>query len=105
VTPHILRDTERFADYHKLTWEKKLLGDDLFGQDMKLRAGRFAGPDVPQSAQNRLRLLEDSGELDAGVLKSPLTDEQKMKLAEDTLKQREKHDAPPQPKSEDEQKK
>src|SRR6185436_848417 len=47
VTPRILRDTERFADYHKLTWEKKLLQDDLFQSEVVSPSTKFAGPDVP----------------------------------------------------------
>jgi len=86
VTPRILRDTAAFSDYHKLTWEKKLLQDDLFGQEVLFPVQRFAGPNVPPSARDRIRRLEDSGELDAAVIKAPLTEEERRKLAEEELK-------------------
>ena len=95
VTPRILRDTQRFADYHKLTWEKKLLQDDLFRSEVTFPGKTFAGPDVPQSASSRLKLLEDSGELDAGRLKAPLTDTERMKMAQDSLRVRDQPPAPP----------
>jgi general secretion pathway protein D len=89
VTPRILRDTEKFADYHKLTWEKKLLQDDLFGSEVVFpkSTSKFGGPDVPPSAMNRLKQLELSDALDAGVLKAPQTDEDRVKLAEQAAKQ------------------
>lgn len=93
VTPHILRDTEHFSDYHKMTWEKKLLQDDLFQSEVVFPARHFAGPDITPSATNKLRQLEESGELDAGRLKSPPTDAERIKAAEDTLKAAEKEKA------------
>jgi type II secretion system protein D len=98
VTPRILRDTERFADYHKLTWEKKLLQDDLFGSEVVFpkTTSKFGGPDVPPSAVNRLKQLEESGALDSGVLKSPPTEEERLRLAEDAAKKlRSEQPAPP----------
>jgi type II secretion system protein D len=89
VTPRILRDTEKFADYHKLTWEKKLLQDDLFGSEVVFpkTTSKFGGPDVPPSAINRLKQLEQSDALDAGVLKAPQTEEERLKMAEQAAKQ------------------
>jgi len=88
VTPRILRDTERFADYHKLTWEKKLLQDDLFGSEVVFpkTTSKFGGPDVPPSAMSRLKQLEASDALDAGVLKAPQTEEDRKRLAEEAAK-------------------
>jgi type II secretion system protein D len=86
VTPHILRDTERFSDYHKMTWEKKLLQDDLFQSEVVFPGRKFLGPDVAPAATNKLRLLEESGELDAARLKSPPTEAERIKAAEETLK-------------------
>jgi general secretion pathway protein D len=93
VTPHILRDTERFSDYHKMSWEKKLLQDDLFQSEVKFPGLKFAGPDIAPTAKSKLRLLEESGELDAGRLKAPLTEAERIKAAEDTLKAAEKEKA------------
>ncbi len=86
VTPHILRDTERFSEYHKLTWEKKLLQDDLFGSEVDFPGRKWAGPHVPNNARTKLQMLEDSGELDAGRLKAPLTDEERTKAAQDAAR-------------------
>jgi general secretion pathway protein D len=88
VTPHILRDVASFADYHKLTWERKLLQDDLFKQEVFLPATKFAGPDMKQAggARARLRQIEESGALDSGVLKAPPSDEERRKMAEDAAK-------------------
>jgi general secretion pathway protein D len=86
VTPHILRDTERFSDYHRLTWEKKLLQDDLFGSEVVFPGKKWAGPNVPATAASKLKLLEESGELDAGRLKAPPTDEERRKMAEDAIR-------------------
>lgn len=96
VTPHILRDTERFSDYHKLTWEKKLLQDNLFGSEVVFPGKDFRGPNVPSGALDKLRLLEESGELDAGRLKAPLTEEERRKIAEESLRDARK-EGPPDP--------
>ena len=108
VTPHILRDTERFSDYHKMSWEKKLLQDDLFQTEVKFPGIKFAGPDIAPSATNKLRQLEESGELDAGRLKAPPTEEERLKAAQDTIKEAERKKAkegeeqkPPEEKPED----
>jgi general secretion pathway protein D len=93
VTPHILRDTERFSDYHKMSWEKKLLQDDLFQSEVEFPGRKFAGPDISPSATNKLRLLEESGELDAGRLKAPMTDEERIKSAQDALRAADKEKA------------
>jgi general secretion pathway protein D len=97
VTPHILRDTERFSDYHKMSWEKKLLQDDLFQAEVEFPGRKFAGPDISPSATNKLRLLEESGELDAGRLKAPLTEEERIKSAQDALKAADKEKAKEKP--------
>ena len=90
VTPRILRDTERFSDYHKLTWEKKLLNEDLIGKEVNIKVAHWAGPNVPQTAREKLRRIEDSGELDAGVLKAPLSDDELRRLAEDEMRRLDK---------------
>jgi type II secretion system protein D len=100
VTPHILRDTERFSDYHRLTWEKKLLQDDLFGSEVVFPGKHWAGRDVPASAQSKLKALEDSGELDAGRLKAPATEEERKKMAEETIKSHEHEIVPAKPENE-----
>jgi general secretion pathway protein D len=93
VTPHILRDTERFSDYHKLTWEKKLLQDNLFGSEVVFPGKEFRGPNVTSGALDKLRRLEDSGELDAGRLKAPLSDSERIRMAEESLRQARKAEA------------
>jgi type II secretion system protein D len=97
VTPHILRDTERFSDYHRLTWEKKLLQDDLFGSEVVFPGKHWAGPEVPRTAQSKLKLLEDSGELDAGRLKAPPTEEERKRMAEETIRSHEHEIVPAKP--------
>lgn len=100
VTPHILRDTERFSDYHRLTWEKKLLQDDLFGSEVVFPGKNWAGGNVPATAQSKLKLLEDSGELDAGRLKAPPTEEERKKMAQDAVRLHEHEIVPSKPEGE-----
>ncbi len=81
VTPRILRDTDNFSEYHRLTWEKKLLQDDLFGSEVRFINGNFRGPDVSESATDKIDRLELSGELDAPRLSAPLTDAERIEQA------------------------
>jgi len=97
VTPHILRDTERFSDYHRLSWEKKLLQDDLFGSEVVFPGKHWAGPEVPRSAQSKLKQIEESGELDAGRMKAPPTEEERKKMAEESIKSHEHEIVPVKP--------
>jgi len=60
-----MSDLKTFSDYHKLTWEKKLQQDKLFGEEVELLGARFLGPDVPRSAQDAVLRIEGSGVLDA----------------------------------------
>lgn len=85
VTPRILRDTETFSDYHRLTWEKKLLQDDLFGSEVPITGGNFHGPNATESAEERLRRIEESGELDGPRLKAPPTEEERIDMARRAL--------------------
>lgn len=82
VTPRILRDMENFTDYHKLTWERKLLSSDLFGEDIQFPVENFHGPAAPESAAEKLRRLEKSGALSGARLKAPPTDEERRQMAE-----------------------
>jgi general secretion pathway protein D len=81
VTPRILRDTETFTDYHRLTWEKKLLQDDIFGSEVDLLSANFRGPNAEETAEERLRRIEESGELDGPRLKAPPSEEERIEMA------------------------
>ncbi len=81
VTPRILRDTEYFNDYHRLTWEKKLLQDDLFKEPVHFEGQNFHGPNADESAEDRLRRLEESGALDGVRLKAPLSEQERIEMA------------------------
>ncbi len=65
VTPRILKDLETYRDFHALSWEKKLLQDKLFGEDVNILGTRFLGPDAAESATNAVKGIEESGLLDA----------------------------------------
>jgi type II secretion system protein D len=91
VTPRILRDMDGFSEYHQVTWERKLLQDDLFGKPFQMNGTKFAGPrTAPASAAERLDELERSGALDGARLKAPLSDEERRKIAEEELRARQK---------------
>jgi type II secretory pathway component GspD/PulD (secretin) len=65
VTPTIMNDLQTFADYHRLTWEKKLQQDRLFGEEVDLLGAKFLGPDVAHSAREAVLRIDGSGMLDA----------------------------------------
>ncbi len=65
VTPTIMNDLKSFSDFHRITWEKKLQQDKLFGDEVDLLGAKFLGPSVPRSAQDAMQWIEDSGSLDA----------------------------------------
>ena len=85
VTPRILRDTETFTDYHRLTWEKKLLQDDLFGSEVDMLHHNFRGPNATETAEEQLRRIEDSGELDGPRLKAPPSESERVEMARSRL--------------------
>ncbi len=85
VTPHILRQGpgNDFSDYHRLTWERKVLADELLERAVKIPLGRFKGEEAPTD----LDRIEESGFLDMprykGAPRTPLTPEEAEKrLAE-----------------------
>ena len=57
----------------------------------------WAGPEVPRTAQSKLKQLEESGELDAGRLKAPPTEEDRKKMAEDAVRSHEHEIVPAEP--------
>jgi hypothetical protein len=73
---------ERFSDFHKLTWERKLLQDDLFDEAIAFPISNFHGPAAPESATEKLKRLESSGALDGVRLKAPPTEEERRAAAE-----------------------
>ncbi len=85
VTPRILRDTERFEDYVRLTWEKKLLSEDLFGSELGIIGGNFVDPSRISAAE-RARIIERSGALDAARLKAPVTEQERIRAARDAAR-------------------
>lgn len=81
VTPRILRHTADFQDVHKLALERKLLAEDLFRSEVRIPSARFQGTESGESAEERLRRLEDSGALDTPRLKAPPTDQERIDQA------------------------
>ena len=65
VTPTIMSDLTSFSDYHKVTWDKKLQQNELYGEDVKLLGTNFLGPNVPRSAKDAVLRIDASGSLDA----------------------------------------
>ena len=65
VTPTIMNDLKSFSDFHKLTWEKKVQAEKLFGEEVDLLGTKFLGPDVPRSALEAVLRIDGSGTLDA----------------------------------------
>jgi len=65
VTPTIMNDLKTFSDFHKVTWEKKLQQEKLFGEEVDLLGSKFLGPDVPRSALEAVLRIDGSGALDA----------------------------------------
>ncbi|MCG3135084.1 MAG: hypothetical protein HMLKMBBP_02587 [Planctomycetes bacterium] len=98
VTPHILRDTD-FADYHRLSWEKRMEQDDLFGGEVKVGGTNFRGdPDAtrPRSAADEVRELSLSGELGAPRLKAPETEAERRARAEEAWRNAQKKEQAPE---------
>ena len=81
VTPRILRDTETFEDYLRLTWEKKLLSEDLFGSELHLHGTNFELPQgvnvKTMSAWEKARALQRSGALDGTRIHTGYTEEER----------------------------
>jgi type II secretory pathway component GspD/PulD (secretin) len=69
VTPHILRQGAHgeFDDYHRATWNRKLLADDLLQRRVDIPNASFRNPDDP----DELDKLQDSGFLDMPRYKTP----------------------------------
>lgn len=65
VTPTIMHDLTNFSDYHRISWEKKMQSDKLFGEEVKLLGTNFLGPDAPRSAVDAVLRIDSSGGLDA----------------------------------------
>lgn len=81
VTPRILRHTADFQDVHKLALERKLLAEDLFRSEVTIPAAHFQGAENSETAEERLRRLEDSGALDTPRLKAAPTDAERAEQA------------------------
>jgi general secretion pathway protein D len=81
VTPSIMSDLKTFSDYHKITWEKKLQQDKLFGEEVDLLGTKFLGPDVPRSAQEAVLRIEGSGILDAYRYKGEPSESERLDAA------------------------
>jgi hypothetical protein len=60
-----MNDLKSFSDFHKLTWEKKIQAEKLFGEEVDLLGTKFLGPDVPRSALEAVLRIDGSGALDA----------------------------------------
>ena len=70
VTPHILRqgDQGHFDDYHRQSWERKMLADRLIEQVIDIPNSRFR--DKPLLPEGELERIQDSGFLDMPRYKS-----------------------------------
>ena len=67
VTPRILRQGQNndFADYHRATWERKILADELLEQAVDIPGGRFKGQEEAEAEETSdLEKIQDSGWLD-----------------------------------------
>ena len=98
VTPRILRDMDGFREYHQASWERKLLQDDLFGEEVRIQGTKFrADPaDAPaMKPSEKLDALEKSGALDGARVKAPLSEDERAKAArEEFLKSQQGGKAP-----------
>jgi general secretion pathway protein D len=83
VTPHILRDQD-FTDFHRVTWERKLQQDKLFGTQVDLGGANFRDPSAPKSAAEKIRDVHLSGDLDAPTMKARESDEDRIRRAQQT---------------------
>jgi general secretion pathway protein D len=65
VTPRILRQGPKndFADYHRETWERKLLADELLERAVAIPSARFKGAE-DEAAISELERIQESGWLD-----------------------------------------
>ncbi|MHC4821596.1 MAG: secretin N-terminal domain-containing protein, partial [Planctomycetota bacterium] len=81
VTPRILHDLENFTDFHALTWEKKLLQDRLFGEEVDILNSRFLGPNAPGTADEAMRRIENSGLLEGYRYQDQPTDAERVESA------------------------
>jgi general secretion pathway protein D len=84
VTPRILRDMDGFREYHQASWERKLLQDDLFGEEVRIQGTKFRVDPTGAPAMKpseKLDALEKSGALDGARVKAPLSDEERAKAA------------------------
>ncbi len=85
VTPHILRDQD-FTDFHRITWERKMQQDKLFGSDVDLGGANFRDPSAPKSAADKIREVQLSGDLDAPTMKARESDADRIRRAQEAAK-------------------
>jgi len=78
VTPRIMKDLTTFSDYHAISWEKKVLQDKLFGEEVQILGTRFVGPDGPRTATDAVRRIGESGALDAWRYKEAPPDSERV---------------------------
>jgi general secretion pathway protein D len=68
VTPHILKNLatagQEFADYHRVTWERKLLADRLLDKAVEIYHTRFKLGEDTEKEKDDLEKIQDSGYLD-----------------------------------------
>ena len=74
VTPHILRSGIKgeFADYHRISWERKMLADEQLQEAIKIYNSRFKD-DPGKTDAATLDDIQDSGFLDAPRYKGSAT--------------------------------
>ena len=92
-----MSDLKTFSDYHKITWEKKLQQDKLFGEEVDLLGTRFLGPDVPRSAQDAVLRIEGSGILDAYRYKGEPSESERLDAARRNWERNRAAEEPAQP--------
>lgn len=95
VTPRILRDMDGFREFQQATWERKLLQDDLFGEEVRLPGTKFKGAEGGTATPSeKLDALERSGALDGAVLRTAPSADERAKAAREQW-ERDRKAAPP----------
>ncbi len=112
VTPTIMNDLKSFSDFHRLTWEKKLQQDKLFGEEVEMLGAKFLGPNVPRTAQDAVLRIDASGTLDAYRYKGEPSEAERTEAArrawermQEEERRKEAKEAQPEEKMEEEDRK
>jgi len=103
VTPTIMKDLATFTDYHRISWEKKVQQDKLFGEAVDLLGTKFLGDSAPRSAGDAVNRIDAAGTLDAYRYGGEPTDAERVEGARRAWEEMERErarkaaEAPPSP--------